>query len=209
MQNLSCSYGFSKHCGNGPQPNPFIICWSLFGWWPRCIPHWFEELYCINEISFFLLDFILILWLINLLFLKTAGAYDWWFWRFSSQCLAQAPFLSIDFSRAVFIHSMRESLKLNVLNFVQHGNDSSRSESEVKLDGHSFPLCSKIVETLKMREEKFHFQTLCVLAHNTRRDSEGNTCPIFNGVLVSFSFFINFCWFLLHVFYSHLLRIIF
>ncbi|XP_062077499.1 protein N-terminal asparagine amidohydrolase isoform X1 [Humulus lupulus] len=68
-----------------------------------------------------------------------------------------------------------------------HGSDSSGSESDGNLDGYSFSLCSKIIEILIMREEKFHFQTLCVLAHNTRRDSEGNACPIFNGLAVEMS----------------------
>lgn len=60
------------------------------------------------------------------------------------------------------------------------------SESDAGLDGYSLPLCSKIVHTLWSREEKFHIRTTCVLGHNTKRDSDGNTYPIFNGFVVSF-----------------------
>ncbi|KAK2367832.1 protein N-terminal asparagine amidohydrolase family protein [Trifolium repens] len=66
----------------------------------------------------------------------------------------------------------------------QHDNGSDRSESDADMDGYSLPLCSKIVHTLWSREEKFHIRTTCVLGHNTKRDSEGNTCPIFNGLVV-------------------------
>ena len=79
-----------------------------------------------------------------------------------------------------------ECIKLSV----QFANSSTRSESEAQLDGHSFPLCAKIVETLCTRPENFHVQTLFVLGHNTRRDSEGNAYPIFNGLAVSFNFMI-------------------
>lgn len=60
------------------------------------------------------------------------------------------------------------------------------SESDAGLDGYSLPLCSKIVHTLWSRDEKFHIRTTCVLGHNTKRDSDGNTYPIFNGFVVSF-----------------------
>uniref|UniRef100_A0A5B7BI45 Protein N-terminal asparagine amidohydrolase n=1 Tax=Davidia involucrata TaxID=16924 RepID=A0A5B7BI45_DAVIN len=69
----------------------------------------------------------------------------------------------------------------------QHADGGSRSESLTKLDGYSFPLCTKIVETLQKSREKFHIQTLHVLEHNTRWDSEGNAYPIFNGFLVETS----------------------
>ncbi|KAL5175799.1 Protein N-terminal asparagine amidohydrolase [Glycine soja] len=62
-----------------------------------------------------------------------------------------------------------------------HANGSTVSESPADLDGYSFPLCLKIVHTLWSREEKFHIRTICVLGHNTRRDSDGNTYPFFNG----------------------------
>lgn len=65
--------------------------------------------------------------------------------------------------------------------FLQHANGSTVSESPADLDGYSFPLCLKIVHTLWSREEKFHIRTICVLGHNTRRDSDGNTYPFFNG----------------------------
>ncbi|KAK8469278.1 hypothetical protein PHAVU_005G039600 [Phaseolus vulgaris] len=67
---------------------------------------------------------------------------------------------------------------------LQHENGSAISESPAYLDGYSFPLCSKIVDTLRSRDEKFHIRTFCVLGHNTRRDSDGNTYPFFNGFVV-------------------------
>ncbi|XP_004488479.1 protein N-terminal asparagine amidohydrolase isoform X2 [Cicer arietinum] len=66
----------------------------------------------------------------------------------------------------------------------QHANGSVVSESDEDLDGYSFPLCSKIVHTLWSREEKFHIRTTCVLGHNTKRDCDENTYPIFNGFVV-------------------------
>nr|XP_023888374.1 uncharacterized protein LOC112000469 isoform X1 [Quercus suber] len=64
---------------------------------------------------------------------------------------------------------------------------STRSESQEHLDGHSFPLCAKIVEALFTRPDNFHVQTLFVLGHNTRRDSEGNAYRIFHGLVVETS----------------------
>ncbi|XP_052194156.1 protein N-terminal asparagine amidohydrolase isoform X2 [Diospyros lotus] len=61
------------------------------------------------------------------------------------------------------------------------------SRCKGKLKGYSFPLCAKIVETLQSRGERFLLQTLHVLGHNTRWDSAGNACPIFNGFLVETS----------------------
>ncbi|KAL6981618.1 protein N-terminal asparagine amidohydrolase [Sarracenia purpurea var. burkii] len=69
----------------------------------------------------------------------------------------------------------------------QHANVGSRSESKAKLEGYSFPLCAKIVETLQKSKERFHVQTLHVLGQNTRWDSEGNAYPIFNGFLLETS----------------------
>lgn len=71
---------------------------------------------------------------------------------------------------------------------MQHANGRTIPESHADLDGYSFPLCEKIVQTLLAREEKFHIQTICVLGHNTRRDSYGNAFPIFNGFVVSSCF---------------------
>ncbi|XP_022765601.1 protein N-terminal asparagine amidohydrolase isoform X1 [Durio zibethinus] len=65
-----------------------------------------------------------------------------------------------------------------------HANDSTISEGNARVDGFSFPLCRKIVETMQKRQENFHVQTLCVLGHNTKRDSQRNAYPIFNGFLV-------------------------
>ncbi|OMO69791.1 DNA repair protein Sae2/CtIP [Corchorus capsularis] len=65
-----------------------------------------------------------------------------------------------------------------------HAKARRTSEENPRLDGYSFPLCTKIVETMQKRCENFHIQTLCVLGHNTKKDSEGNAYPIFNGFLV-------------------------
>lgn len=72
----------------------------------------------------------------------------------------------------------------------------TRSESLAKLEGYSYPLCARIFETLCTRREKFHIQTAFILGHNTRRDSEGNAFPIFNGLAVSFHFMIPLSWLL-------------
>ncbi|KAF5752689.1 protein N-terminal asparagine amidohydrolase isoform X1 [Tripterygium wilfordii] len=66
----------------------------------------------------------------------------------------------------------------------EHAYGSQLSESSAQSDGYSVPICAKIVETLQNRQEKFHIHTLFVLAHNTRRDSQENSYPIFNGLLV-------------------------
>ncbi|XP_068329531.1 protein N-terminal asparagine amidohydrolase isoform X2 [Pyrus communis] len=70
---------------------------------------------------------------------------------------------------------------------VDHGNYNTGSESQENLDGYSFPLGAKIVETLRKRPEKFHIRTLCILGHNTRRDPEGNAYPSFNGFMIGTS----------------------
>lgn len=75
-----------------------------------------------------------------------------------------------------------------IVTFVQLDDGSIESENDEDLGGYSIPLCSKIVDTLCSREEKFHIRTTCVLGHNTKRDSDGNTYPIFNGFVVSFCF---------------------
>ncbi|XVF79578.1 hypothetical protein PTKIN_Ptkin15bG0000400 [Pterospermum kingtungense] len=61
---------------------------------------------------------------------------------------------------------------------------SSISKGNVRVDGYSFPLCRKLVETMQKRLENFHVQTFCVLGHNTKKDSQGNASPIFSGFLV-------------------------
>ncbi|KAI8003921.1 Protein N-terminal asparagine amidohydrolase [Camellia lanceoleosa] len=68
----------------------------------------------------------------------------------------------------------------------QCAGDVARAERKAKLEGYSFPLCAKIVETLQKSRGKFHLQTLQVLGHNTRWDSKGNACPIFHGFLSYF-----------------------
>lgn len=79
---------------------------------------------------------------------------------------------------------------------MQHANVISTSESYTELAGYSTPLCVKLVETMQKRNEKFHIQTLFVLGHNTKRDSQGNAYPIFHGFLVSIRFkFINLFYF--------------
>ncbi|KAK4761108.1 hypothetical protein SAY87_006001 [Trapa incisa] len=63
-------------------------------------------------------------------------------------------------------------------------NHGSRTDSHGKQMGYSLPLCAKIVESLWKRRENFNIQTMYVLGHNTRRDADGNACPIFTGILV-------------------------
>ncbi|XP_019054333.1 PREDICTED: protein N-terminal asparagine amidohydrolase isoform X2 [Nelumbo nucifera] len=69
----------------------------------------------------------------------------------------------------------------------EHCSGISVSDRHIEPEGYSFPLCSKIVEVLHKRQEIFHIQTLCILGHNTRRDSDGNTYPIFNGFVFLFT----------------------
>ncbi|XP_022152682.1 protein N-terminal asparagine amidohydrolase isoform X2 [Momordica charantia] len=68
---------------------------------------------------------------------------------------------------------------------LKENNHITGSGSRKKMEGYSFPLCYKIIKSLWTRPENFHLQTLCILQHNTRRDSEGNAYPIFNGLAVS------------------------
>lgn len=56
-----------------------------------------------------------------------------------------------------------------------------------KPNGYSLPLCSKIIESLQNRKEKFHLQTLCVLGHNTKINLQGIPLPIITGFLVETS----------------------
>ncbi|KMT18419.1 hypothetical protein BVRB_2g025640 [Beta vulgaris subsp. vulgaris] len=58
------------------------------------------------------------------------------------------------------------------------------SGSNLEHDGHSFPLCAKIIEALGKSVVKFHIQTLFVLSHNTKTDAAGNALPMFSGLLV-------------------------
>uniref|UniRef100_M1A767 N-terminal asparagine amidohydrolase family protein n=1 Tax=Solanum tuberosum TaxID=4113 RepID=M1A767_SOLTU len=62
-------------------------------------------------------------------------------------------------------------------------NVNGITESHGKLEGYSFPLCKKIVDSLAKSNMKFQIHTLHVLGHNTRRDTEGNAYPIFTGFL--------------------------
>ncbi|KAF3673966.1 hypothetical protein FXO37_06674 [Capsicum annuum] len=64
----------------------------------------------------------------------------------------------------------------------EHVNGITKSHG--KLEGYSFPLCEKIVDSLAKSNMKFQIHTLHVLGHNTRRDSEGNAYPIFTGFLL-------------------------
>ena len=81
---------------------------------------------------------------------------------------------------------------LIMLNFVQLTDDTNSERDETNPGGYSVPLCSKIVESLRTRPEKFHLKTLCVLEHNTNRVSERNACPVVTGFVVSFFFMIVF-----------------
>ncbi|KAL2940445.1 Protein N-terminal asparagine amidohydrolase [Bienertia sinuspersici] len=56
--------------------------------------------------------------------------------------------------------------------------------SNSKQNDHSLPLCAKIIESLRKNVVKFHIQTLFVLGYNTKKDTENNPLPIFNGFLV-------------------------
>lgn len=87
------------------------------------------------------------------------------------------------------IHTIR-IFELNCMHWglMQESNDIPELEDRKKTEGHSFPLCNKIIECLWTRPETFHLQTLCVLHHNTWRDSEGNAYPIFSGFSVSLWF---------------------
>ncbi|KAL6569776.1 hypothetical protein OROMI_014290 [Orobanche minor] len=60
-------------------------------------------------------------------------------------------------------------------------------KSRTKMEGYSYPLCAKIIETLRNRSGKFWIQTLHVLGHNTKWDSEGIGYPIFHGFVVDTS----------------------
>ncbi|XP_075476466.1 protein N-terminal asparagine amidohydrolase isoform X1 [Primulina tabacum] len=64
----------------------------------------------------------------------------------------------------------------------QYSDHSTKSRT--KLEGYSYPLCTKIIESLSNRNEKFDIRTLHVLDHNTRWDSEGIAYPIFQGFVV-------------------------
>ncbi|KAL5707651.1 protein N-terminal asparagine amidohydrolase [Ranunculus cassubicifolius] len=66
---------------------------------------------------------------------------------------------------------------------LEHNDGTNGSESD-DMNGYSYPLCSKIIEALQQRRERFHLRTLFVLGHNTRRDSVGNSYPIVNGFMV-------------------------
>ncbi|MQL80179.1 hypothetical protein Taro_012638 [Colocasia esculenta] len=65
----------------------------------------------------------------------------------------------------------------------KESDDTSDKDDDDEL-GYSLPLCSKIIETLKNRREHFHIETLCVLWHNTKRDSFGNAFPVIGGFVV-------------------------
>ncbi|KAK9156613.1 hypothetical protein Scep_003187 [Stephania cephalantha] len=63
-------------------------------------------------------------------------------------------------------------------------NGKNDAENYSRSPGYSFPLCSKILEALQCSEEKFHVQTLCILEHNTIRNSVGTPYPVVTGFLV-------------------------
>ncbi|KAJ8899181.1 hypothetical protein K2173_012357 [Erythroxylum novogranatense] len=70
---------------------------------------------------------------------------------------------------------------------LEHSDGSTRSNSHGKSDGYSLPLCSKIIQTLEKRPERFHIRTLFVLEDNTIWDSKRNARPIFHGFRVETS----------------------
>ncbi|GFQ01291.1 protein n-terminal asparagine amidohydrolase [Phtheirospermum japonicum] len=64
----------------------------------------------------------------------------------------------------------------------QHSRVDKKNRTE--MEGFSYPLCAKIIETLRNRSEKFQIQTLHVLGHNTKWDSQGVGSPVFLGFVV-------------------------
>ncbi|KAM0932378.1 putative protein asparagine amidohydrolase [Dioscorea sansibarensis] len=68
--------------------------------------------------------------------------------------------------------------------FVDYATGSKHHEHP---HGYSLPLCSKILEVLHCRPERFQVQTLCVLGHNTKRDQNGNAYPAIGGFLLDTS----------------------
>ncbi|KAK1413356.1 hypothetical protein QVD17_35128 [Tagetes erecta] len=56
-----------------------------------------------------------------------------------------------------------------------------------RVNGYSFPLCKKIVESLAESKYKFDIKNFQVLKNNTRRDSKGKAYPIFHGLAVETS----------------------
>ncbi|XP_051143848.1 protein N-terminal asparagine amidohydrolase isoform X2 [Andrographis paniculata] len=66
----------------------------------------------------------------------------------------------------------------------QHSN---HRKIQTELEGYSYPLCAKIVESLRNRSEKFQIGTLHILWHNTKWDSKGIASPIFHGFVVETS----------------------
>lgn len=123
-----------------------------------------------------------------------AGPSSWCFWGYLTSSLAQVPVLCLWFSTDVVscYHSGRNiNVESNGL-CMQSVNRGTKSRNRTKLDGYSFSLCTKIIETLRKSNVNFHIQTLHVLGHNTRWDSLGHAFPIFNGFLVSFDFMNSF-----------------
>ncbi|XP_057869359.2 protein N-terminal asparagine amidohydrolase isoform X2 [Cryptomeria japonica] len=58
-------------------------------------------------------------------------------------------------------------------------------KEKLVLDGYSWPLCLKIVETLQSMPHNFHLQTFCVLNHNTLAGPKGQACPMITGFVVN------------------------
>ncbi|XP_058073412.1 protein N-terminal asparagine amidohydrolase isoform X2 [Magnolia sinica] len=93
---------------------------------------------------------------------------------------------------SVIDHEMDDELDVHLIGGFDDTPDedviaTTGAGSDEEQSGHSLPLCSKIIEALQSRREKFQIQTLFVLGHNTKRDSDGNACPLVNGFLVETS----------------------
>lgn len=58
-------------------------------------------------------------------------------------------------------------------------------KEKLVLDGYSWPLCLKIVETMQSMPQNFHLQTFCVLNHNTSTGPKGESHPIIRGFVVN------------------------
>lgn len=84
-------------------------------------------------------------------------------------------------------HEVDSALDVHLIGGYQdayHDHVTGTSEPARKPGGFSLPLCSKIIEALQNRQEKFQIQTLCILRHNTTYTSNGIPLPIISGFLV-------------------------
>jgi len=197
MQDLSCSYGFSKYCRYGPLPDVITCCWSELGCLLGGILLYFPI------VLFLSYDFFYSPWLLlhglkllhnYIMQVHLVGGFE----DVSPNVWLGFSTLLLIFQRCSFPLRVRITEVECVEFSMQYANSRTRSKSGAKLEGYSYPLCAKIVESMCIRQEKFHVRTFFVLGHNTRRDSEGNAYPIFNGLAVRLNFMVLIyyclCW---------------